>query len=175
MVVLTFMYVLALASANVFPNKMQLVSMMMSSGMIFLKCGKVLIVKGLLDQKKDVSGRLERSAAKLSPEEQNAVQYWPAANKQQAAERQQQQQLLQGASDSGAAVIPEVPPETSAAAVRHKPKLGLRQKTDSMEGTELEAIAAASSGKKKSSWGGLMAISVQASIEQEPIIKSDTA
>ena len=67
MVTLTAAYV----SATKVPAKpLVLVSMLMSAGAVYLKCGKLLVVKGLFDQKKDLSDRLHRKAHKLTSNEQ---------------------------------------------------------------------------------------------------------
>ena len=71
MVTLTAAYV----SATKVPAKpLVLVSMLMSAGAVYLKCGKLLTVKGLLDQKKDLFERLQRNAAKLTANERTDLE-----------------------------------------------------------------------------------------------------
>ena len=90
---LTFVYVMRLDGK---PETMQLVSMMMSAGMVYLKCGKLLNYKNLLDDKKDLTSRIEHTMAKLTAEEQAATvqadqgssAWLPWAHKQSAEKAQ---------------------------------------------------------------------------------------
>ena len=76
MLILTLMYINKLDRR---PDLLMLISMMMSAGMVcerrimigvhlckilqvYLKCGKLLLVKGLFDTKKDLNARLLRNA-----------------------------------------------------------------------------------------------------------------
>ena len=84
--VLTLVYVLRREGK---PEAMHLVSMMMSAGMVYLNFGKLLGYKasarstlhphactstqGLLDAKKDLTSRIERTLAKLTVEERAAT------------------------------------------------------------------------------------------------------
>lgn len=70
-----------------------LLSMLMSAGAVHLKCGKLLVVKGLFDQKKDLSDRLHRNALKLTSNEQselevNDVHIFARSDKQAPVEMQ---------------------------------------------------------------------------------------
>ena len=71
MVTLTAAYATA---TKVPPKPLVLVSMLMSAGAVYLKCGKLLTVKGLIDQKKDLFERLQRNAAKLTANERTDLE-----------------------------------------------------------------------------------------------------
>ena len=95
MVCITLMYVLRLFKLGVMPQTVTLISMLMSSGMVYLKVGKVLNVKGITDAKRELISRLNKASSKLDPERRAEVIQWLPADKPAALGKRDEEAALQ--------------------------------------------------------------------------------